>query len=68
MTDVLGHYRAWLEKEQGLFLETEFGWADKRYFEHENVHGFIVWFNDLCADPDNANDPSMQIAVMEASK
>lgn len=62
-TDVLGSYRRWLEQEQGIYCETEHGWADVRYFAEVNVHGFIRWLLTQQHDPDNINDPSMRVAV-----
>jgi len=61
--DVLGNYRRWLETVCGVYCETGFGWADSRYFAEENVHGYILHDIVQSADPENADDPSMQVEV-----
>lgn len=41
--DILGEYRAYLENTRGIFCETEFGWADERFFDQANVEEFLDW-------------------------
>ncbi len=66
--DVLGRYRSWLENVQGIFCSTVHGWADKKYFAEDNVHGYILYELERGYDEAEMSTPEMKIEIHIRSK